>query len=94
MTRLASHLTSAQHALTVLWMDQLRWLIPVDPRGIVLGSSYVWVAALGLVELTNSDSLGYGYVLGALTGCLFIQTRVMTTFLWSLFAVNHSPYRL
>jgi len=71
-----------------LWLDQLRWLIPVDPRGIVLCCGSAVLLAMGLVIAIDGDSLGYLYLGGALVGFLFAQTRMLPVFVWLVFAAG------
>src|SRR5581483_1485561 len=73
-------------ALKDLWLDQLRWLVPTDPRGIVLCCFFAFAAGIGAVALADGDPIGWAYLVGATAGWVFAQTRLMPTFLWLLVA--------
>src|SRR5260370_12140832 len=64
--------------------------VPRDARGIVLLCGFAASAAFGLMALLTapSDPVGYGYLVLAVIGYFFIQTRGLTTFLWLLVAAG------
>ena len=65
-------------------------LVPRDPRGIVLLCGFVVAAIFGLMVILSppGDSIGWAYVVLGLVGYLFIQTRLVTTFVWLLVAAG------
>jgi hypothetical protein len=72
----------ARQALVRLWEDQLRWLIPTDPRGIVLCCFFAVAGGVGAALLFDGEPIGWGYLGIALAGAVFAQTRLMPTVLW------------
>ncbi|HEX3629052.1 MAG TPA: BTAD domain-containing putative transcriptional regulator [Candidatus Dormibacteraeota bacterium] len=71
-------------------------LIPTDPRGIVLLCGFVVAAAFGAMALLNppGDPIGWVYIVVAVIGYFFIQTRGLTTFLWLLVAAGGAAVAL
>jgi DNA-binding SARP family transcriptional activator len=63
-------------------------LIPKDPRGIVLACGFAALAAFGINALVSGDWIGFGYLLGAVIGYVFLQTRLVPTILWLAVAVG------
>lgn len=65
-------------------------LVPRDARGIVLLCGFVAVAIFGLMAILSppGDPLGWAYIALGLVGYLFIQTRLITTFIWLLVAAG------
>ena len=74
----------ARQALVRLWDEQLRWLIPADPRGIVLCCFFAVAGGVGAALLFDGEPIGWGYLGIGLGGFIFAQTRLMPTFLWLL----------
>jgi hypothetical protein len=71
-------------------------LIPTDPRGIILLCGFVVAAVFGAMALLNppGDPIGLVYIVVAVLGYFFIQTRGLTTFLWLLVAAGGAAVAL
>jgi hypothetical protein len=65
-------------------------LVPRDARGIILLCGFIGCAAFGLGAILSppSDPIGWVYLVGAVLGYFYIQTRGLTTFLWLVVAAG------
>jgi hypothetical protein len=65
-------------------------LVPRDARGIILLCGFIGCAAFGLGAILTppSDPIGWAYLVGAVLGYFYIQTRGLTTFLWLVVAAG------
>src|SRR5260370_34526497 len=69
--------------------------VPRDPRGIVLVCGYIAAAAFGVGALLSPrDPIGWAYIVLAAMGYLFIQTRLVPTFLWLVVAASGAAVAL
>ncbi len=73
---------SVRTALKDLWLDQVRWLIPTDPRAIVLCCFFTVIGGMGAALLSEGEPIGWGYLAMGAAGWLFAQTRLMPIFIW------------
>ncbi|MHB8589381.1 MAG: AfsR/SARP family transcriptional regulator [Candidatus Dormibacteraceae bacterium] len=66
------------------------FLVPTDPRGIVLLCGFVAAILFGLLALLTppGDLIGWAYIALGVIGYFYIQTRIFTTFVWLLVAAG------
>lgn len=87
-----NHLSGSAIRLRALLTDKQQLLdlagVPRDPRGIVLGCGFAGAAGVGLVAILNDDLIGWAYLVVALIGYLFLQTRLIPVSVWLLVAAG------
>jgi hypothetical protein len=72
------------------------FLVPTDPRGIVLLCGFVAAILFGLLALLTppGDLIGWPYIALGVIGYFYIQTRIFTTFVWFLVAAGGAAVAL